>query len=748
MYCSNCGRELSDSTKFCPYCGTRLAAAPNTAGPAAGSGSGPAVNGGGPGAGVPGGPTGPNGPNIGAPGGPGTDPGTAGPAGPGSDGPGRKPKKRRWLLAVALVVLALVLGLLVGKLAGGVVAETLWSLVHGTDDAAEQSEDDATTVYYCSDSDGAVPAVLSSTTIVFYSADGEELEEYDLYLMDGAGALTHCHVDAETGPFTPGGWDIAAGSYRLVVREPETNTVHTLDRIAVVDEDDGEDAEDDAGSTDSDSDAGDDADSTDSDSDADDDTDYTYYDDELNVKPDPDDSDSDDAADSDSDGTTSAARQAAYALYYERALELQELYGEAALDSAGEYLSGLAFVGLVDLVGDEDGIEELVLVYNTGSDAYSGWILEVWRYDADSNDIEPVCEKPFGGTGNADMVITIYDCGETAELEWSYWAWENRIATVTTYAVRLDGDSLEVLEAAYTVDYDADEVTWLVDGTETDQDAYNSFVETMRGTYSRFDSYSVTAGDAEDGTTYDPTDTLAYTQETIGALQLGMMDLTEDELCGTDGKTESTEGSSTSAATYSSYYDYLMGVQERHGEGAVATDEDGNEYCTGLCFAVLLDFNGDGADDLFCVWWDEDDAEDDIGSGYGSYATTGSDSGNLLVASGWLYDPNVRIGTTGGRDYFVQHTISTYYDSYYVYGYVDDEEDGRYLNTLSLLESTVDGTLYRIDDVDVTEAEFLAEAATWMENTTVYPLMYLDGDYSALAMLEKTLTFLEAYAEE
>ena len=537
MYCMNCGKEVPDATKFCPYCGAGLMGRS----PAGGS--------------------------------PGTGPDQTPPGGypPASPPTPPAPKKRRWPFVVAAVFAVLVIA----------VAAFLFLMGGTGDDVLPDDEEAALTEVYYSETE-AVPVVLGSTTIVFYSDDGEELEEYDLYLMDGEGAFAHHHVDAETGAFTPDRYGVEPGTYRMIVREPETNTVHTVNQIVVVDED-----------------------ATDT-TDFDDDTDYIYYEDELDIKPDPDDSE---------DSSTTSARQAAYTLYYERVLELQELYGEGEFVDdgyGGATITGVAFVGLVDIARDGDDIEELVVVYGTETEWFDGTI-EVWTYDEEANDIALVCEEPFGATDDV-VSLEIYDFGDVCWVRWSYWG----NGTFDYYIVDTGEDGTAVAHA-FSADYNSE--IYLVDHEEVTAEEYDSaFMDYAIGDLAGADTryfylwvYSTEDRSGEDYTTYDPTDTLAYTQETIEALRFGMMDLTEDELWGGDG----TDTAESDLVRYEEVLDFLYDGLTTSWEG----------------YEDLYYEEGTGYEAISWLWYWYDTYEEPSSAGY-AFVDLDGDGANELVVGG------------------------------------------------------------------------------------------------------------------
>lgn len=76
------------------------------------------------------------------------------------------------------------------------------------------------------------------------------------------------------------------------------------------------------------------------------------------------------------------------------------------------------------------------------------------------------------------------------------------------------------------------------------------------------------------------------------------------------------------ASRYQAYLDKLQSVVDAHGVHGVATAQDGSDYYTGLAVAKLVDFDGDGNDELLLAY--RDDAASEASGGedlFGVYAT-------------------------------------------------------------------------------------------------------------------------------
>lgn len=673
MYCPMCGCKVSDAARFCPQCGCAMSTA-------AGAGPGPEP----------------------APA-PSPDPTTP----PASDPtPGQQPRaKGRGTLLRVVGVVAVVLLLALGACAlmnflGGDASEDAQD---GTGD-----EDDVVTqvAYY---RDEAETVVASTTRVVLWDDDGEALEDYDLTLMDDEGAVTTYHVDGSS--FTSEELGIPDGHYAMIAQDPQTNDVYTVPSVSFEDAGSASD-----GAT-TDSDATDGSGET-SDDDSGDDSDDTVPD-EVIFRPDPDEDDEDDAA---------SSLQAAYALYYARVLELQGTYGVGTLNDAREHISGVSIVALVDLSGDGDGIDELVIVYEDGDGELT---VEVWTYDAEANDIELVCEEPIGDTDDAEM-LTAYEHGDAATaLVWSHWPYEDDTVAFESHYVFLEDGELVHHVIAYVVDYAADEVSYTVDGETVDEEGYFDAFDSVALVYEDVSwrcSWCVGVYDAEewatyvsDGVyaTYDPTDTLAMTEDTIELLAQGMMgrldddgDETDDQ---TDDQTDEAEAEDASDATsdLERYAEVLDAIYD-----GITSGWDGYDYDTAP---------------ISYLWWtsySSTDAIDSLGeAGYAFVDLDGDGTNELVVAvfqgTGWFSYPYDVYSYVDGEVVHLEEQGERYGFTLLSNGYVYEWGSGGASTTYRVLYELVGGELQLVEAVTYDSSE--DEDDPWFYSTTTTDASQMEG---------------------
>ena len=693
MYCPRCGCKVSDAGRFCPQCGCAMPTA-TSAGPRPAPAPAPAPQPA---------PT------------PQPAPSSAPqPTSPPAPEPATKPTRRRWPLVLGIVLAVLLaLGLagvlLLGNGTGTEDAED------ATDDASAEGTQTQAVAYY--DSSGDV-TMSSSTLVVLWDDDGEALEDFDLMLMDDEGAVSTYHVDGDG--FTPQGLGVAEGHYAMVALDPQTNDAYTVPSLVV--EAAGDDASDVSdGSEASGAETGSDEDTSDADdeSDADDasgaETDATET---LVIKPAALDGQEADAVVAD------ASLQVAYALYYARVLELQGTYGVGTLDDAGECISGVSIVGLYDLIGDGDGIDELVIVYEDGDGELT---VEVWAYDAEANDIELVCEEPLGDTDDAQMLTVYGHEGATTALLWTHWPYEDDTVAFESHYVFLEDGELVHHSTAYVVDYATDEVSYAVDGETVDEEAYEDAVDSNAHVYEDVSwrcNWCVSVYDAEEwatyvsddgiSATYDPTDTLAMTEDTIELLAQGMMGRLDDEDDETD-ETEADVEDATSDATsdLERYAEVLDAIYD-----GITSGWDGYDYDTAP---------------ISYLWWtsySSTDAIDSLGeAGYAFVDLDGDGTNELVVAvfqgTGWFSYPYDVYSYVDGKVVHLQEQGERYGFTLLSNGLIYVWGSGGASTTYRVLYELVGGELQLVEAVTYDSSE--NEDNPWFYSTTTTDVSQMES---------------------
>ena len=715
MYCTGCGRQVGDGARFCPYCGTALAQAGGGTGPEAGSES----------------PIEPE---------PVPKP-EPGPAVEKGAEPEPAPARRvpvAGVVAALVLVLVVVVGVAAVVLLGGDGSDTTADADGGAVADDEAATEAAYTVAYYGTDDAV--RVGSSTVIVLYDDEDEPLEDYDLLLMAEDGTALTRHV--EGGSFTPEGAEIPAGEYAVVVRDAASNEVHTVPALEVVDETGETDADD--------SEEADDGDEADS---ADDALPETIV---IKV-PDADADDADETGDAtDETGATPTDQQLAYLLYYQRVVELQELYGEAALDEDADgaiTVGGVSLVLLVDI--DADGLEELVVVW----DDEGGWgaerTVEVWRYDAETGAIECVCAEAADTDG---LTFSIELLAQEDGCTYVYWYWASYDGDLTEpqmdYVVVPGEDgALELHTCATTWDDDAEDEVYYLDGVEgswtelydfyfgylytyVDKEIFYLYVWYDDGSWDYYYEYEEYVYDS-----YAPATTLAYTQATVEELRSSV----EALFSGASAEDEEEDASGTSAEAYAFYYETILELQEKYGTCEVQTYSSayGSDICwySGVCFAALLDFDGDGSDELLVIYNTDDPAETTLSESY-AYQIIGYNSDLFMTGGGIGFgdangDRQVYVSEVDGRAFLIKCDSA---GTYNIRGYCDEHDR---LENLLLL--TKGSGLKSGDDYSVLDEDFDAAYETYLGNATCYTLRaYADEfEHSAMEALSETLALLE-----
>ena len=731
MYCPSCGHEINGTARFCPWCGAVVP------GDATADGEAPARS------------QSDKGPEQAAQ--PAAQPATAAqqpaPAGWDPDDvsgvrPGSAPaqRRRRWPVVVLVVVLVVAL------LAGG--AWWLWSSGALSQLPADEATDEVPVVYYGTD---VAVAVTASTRVVLYGSSGDDpLEDYDVWLLDGDCAVETHHVDGDS--FTAESLGVGEGTYSLVAQDPQTSEVYSVGSVTVVAE----------ASADAETDDASDADAESSDASGSGDA-LVVYEDEVAFRPAGTDDVSDAGADVDSEDDPSAT-QLAYLLYYQRVLELQASYGEASVDEDADALEGLCVL-LVDL--DADGLGELVVAYPSGDEEYAGsYRVEVWRYDDSALALEQVCWmlSPY----DLGVSFSVREVGDTMYLVLNGIASASGYENVTLVFAGEDGSILYYSEdIPHEGDGDESTIVQTLYGselTEEEASAYEELADVVLYSYDAIERYSLAGTFSTGGSTYSPSLTAAASEAATRTIVYGIFGLdvpeddeAEDGVAEAEGQTaedatgEEEGAAYSTAAAYAAYYDLLLEYQETYGV-AGSTVIEGFYYLTGLCFASLVDFDGDGTDELVLAYYDDElDTKHDICIQVWAYEdglTLLFEDDEDVYSSGT--QSGLCIATVDGSSYL----LLGFFDqgdqvtSAFAHGY----EDGRF-SVEHLYGYGADGT-FRIGGEEVSEEEFYARCEELQEDQVFYVLECYGSSagYDTLAPtleeLDSTLSALSVYAQQ
>lgn len=174
MYCTSCGKEISEGKKFCPQCGAPLGAKAvmkyeetqkMDVSPDGESGHRPE-----------------------------------------EEGPGETIRRKRIVVGGVIVALFVLLG-------AGVIYYS------GT---TGESSDFSPAISSVSYGRSKTVRIAPDAKIALYGKDGEKLKDYDLSVTDSDGVTTTHHVDGDE--FSPTQLGLASGGYTIAAKDPSTNT--------------------------------------------------------------------------------------------------------------------------------------------------------------------------------------------------------------------------------------------------------------------------------------------------------------------------------------------------------------------------------------------------------------------------------------------------------------------------------------------------------------------------------------------
>ena len=234
-----------------------------------------------------------------------------------------------------------------------------------------------------------------------------------------------------------------------------------------------------------------------------------------------------------------------------------------------------------------------------------------------------------------------------------------------------------------------------------------------------------------------------------GVIQLTTTPYETGESSDTDGENKTEENKHD---MYLACYEKLMELQDTYGVGQIKTVDHGyfcDYYLTGLCFSELIDFDGNGREELLTVYADPESMD----AMFPKY-----------VIEVWEYKKAKmqRIYTGSGYGYDAGSTTLYICDvdneKYIIEGSADDssydcfwgcEEDS--FTKMMVLENEFEevgigelGNIYRMNGVEISEDEYEQEYDKWWKNVETYSLSAGEKDdlENYLKELEDTATML------
>lgn len=193
------------------------------------------------------------------------------------------------------------------------------------------------------------------------------------------------------------------------------------------------------------------------------------------------------------------------------------------------------------------------------------------------------------------------------------------------------------------------------------------------------------------------------------------------------------------------YYNKLLEKQEKYGEGEkLFSIDNAGDYLTGLCFAKLVDMNGDQQDELILIYGDPENAESSNttpvyieevwqyqdGQIQEIYQGSALEYNDAMQATSYIINQNNQYYITVGR--------VGYLDKYEIWGFEENQfviiktlEADPYLN-------------YKMDDVLISKDEYETERDIWTNKDSEYNLSTgSDGLDKTLQEKENTFSILQ-----
>ena len=182
------------------------------------------------------------------------------------------------------------------------------------------------------------------------------------------------------------------------------------------------------------------------------------------------------------------------------------------------------------------------------------------------------------------------------------------------------------------------------------------------------------------------------------------------ETVNTEENTETDSAESTTVDIYNMYAEKVREYEERYGEAEVRDDGSSGQYMTGLCFAKLVDFAGDGQKELLVVY--SDGSQEGIPKNYTAEVWEVTEGQLFMLYSGEI------CFSDGGFEYVELWTGSE--KSYLCAGGFGNEwygfdENGQFtlVREATMRMSQPGVSIYEINGKEVSYEEFSQNGAEW-----------------------------------
>ena len=285
---------------------------------------------------------------------------------------------------------------------------------------------------------------------------------------------------------------------------------------------------------------------------------------------------------------TEVENQKDYARYRQLILEYEEKYGKVNVDQPNEwrtYLIGLCFAKLVDF--NKDGQEELLLVYSekdaqAAQDGYLAYKyrFEIWEFQNDG--IVMIDTGNLYGTNGGVQTVRLVDynnqtyllTGAADGFEYNYYH-------------GYTNDEFKIVREAFNEDLYGSNGLITINGAAVEREEWIREEELWQ---TDCEYYTLNSDDESANRAKD------------------VLELTKRKL-GIDTESEDTldflpSDKGDECKLLQAYYRKYKELESQYGTAGLeeSTDNNGYSYLKGLCIVDLLDFNGDGLEDLFLVY--------------------------------------------------------------------------------------------------------------------------------------------------
>ena len=184
----------------------------------------------------------------------------------------------------------------------------------------------------------------------------------------------------------------------------------------------------------------------------------------------------------------------------------------------------------------------------------------------------------------------------------------------------------------------------------------------------------------------------------------------ETENSNTEENTETDSAESTTVDIYNMYAEKVREYEERYGEAEVRDDGSSGQYMTGLCFAKLVDFAGDGKKELLVVY--SDGSQEGIPQNYTTEVWEVTEGQLFMLYSGEICFSDgafeyVELWTGSEKSYLCAGGFGNEW-----YGF---DENGQFtlVREATMRMSQPGVSIYEINGKEVSYEEFSQNGAEW-----------------------------------